>query len=89
MIIVKRYTADWCAPCKVVGPYFEEFRQIYSSRGVNFMTIDVELEPDDAKANGVSSIPCVCIIKNGQEVSRLVGAKSKASYQSLIESALN
>ena len=89
MIIVKRYTASWCAPCKVIVPYFDEFRQTYSSRGVNFITIDVEIEPHDAKANGVSSIPCVCIIKNGQEISRLVGAKSKASYQSLIESALN
>ncbi len=88
MIIVKRYTASWCAPCKGIAPFFDEFRQMYFEKGVNFLTIDVDENMEDAKANGVSSVPCVCVVKNGQEVGRLVGAKSKASYQSLIESAL-
>lgn len=88
MIIVKRYTATWCQPCKMVAPIMEELKNEYLGKGVNFITLDVDENTEQAQQDGVRSVPTVLIMKNGNEVQRIIGAQSKTSYQSALNSVL-
>jgi thioredoxin 1 len=88
MIIVKRYTASWCQPCKMVAPIMEELKNEYVSKGVNFITLDVDENNEQANQDGVRSVPTVLIIKNGSEVHRIIGAQSKTNYQTALNSVL-
>lgn len=88
MVTVKRYTASWCGPCKMIAPLFEEFKQKYFEKGINFMTIDVDDNQDQARQDTITSVPCVVFIKNGQEVSRIVGAKPKFEYEKVLQSLI-
>jgi len=88
MTIVKRYTASWCGPCKMIAPIFEEFKQTYLSQGVNFVTIDVDDNQDQARQDNITSVPCVVFVKNGTEVGRIVGAKPKYEYAKAIQSLI-
>jgi thioredoxin 1 len=86
MVIVKRYTASWCGPCKMIAPLFEEFKKKYFETGVNFVTVDVDDNQEEARQDMITSVPCVIFIKNGAEVSRVVGAKPKYEYEKIIQS---
>ena len=88
MITVKRYTASWCGPCKVIAPLFDEFRQTYFEKGVNFITIDVDANQEQAQQDNISSVPCVVFTRNGSEVTRIIGARPKYEYINAINSLL-
>jgi len=83
MLIVKRYTGTWCQPCKVLSPIMSEVER--EVNGVQFQTIDVDQNRESAAQDGVSSIPSVLFIKNGQEVDRFIGVRSKSIILDLIK----
>lgn len=83
MITVKRYTASWCGPCKVLAPVMDEIKNELSD--VNFVTIDVELHKEAAMNDNIASIPTVVISKNGQELHRFTGVIPKHSILQLIK----
>ena len=83
MLIVKRYTAAWCQPCKTLSPIMSEVEREVS--GVQFQTIDVDQNKESATQDNVSSIPSVLFIKNGQEVDRFIGVRSKSVILDLIK----
>ena len=89
MITVKRFTASWCGPCKILAPVMESLRKEYEPQGVSFETIDVDQNPDEAKAYNVSSVPTV-IIESGphQTPVRLVGVKPRTTYVAEIQRSL-
>lgn len=78
MLQVKRFTADWCGPCRTLAPIMNEISSEIS--GVNFETINVDNDQAQASQFGVRSIPLVVLIKDGQEVKRFTGVQSKQSY---------
>jgi thioredoxin 1 len=82
MITIKRYTAAWCQPCKALAPIMEQLKT--ETQGVNFVTIDIDQNKDDAMRNNVSSIPTVIITKDGTEVHRFTGVKPKQTILSII-----
>jgi len=82
---VIRFTASWCAPCRVVGPIMEELAHQYSGEGT-FMVVDIDKNMELAAQKGITSVPTVIIEKSGVEVARIVGAKSKAVYENAIKS---
>lgn len=84
MITVKRFTAAWCGPCKQLSPVIEQLQREMSS--VNFETIDVDASPDIAMRYDVRSVPTLIFEKGGQEVKRTLGAQTKASLISTINS---
>jgi thioredoxin 1 len=84
MITVKRFTAAWCGPCKQLAPVIEQLQREMSS--VNFETIDVDASPDLAVKYGVRSVPTLVFEKGGQEVKRTLGAQTKVSLISTINS---
>jgi thioredoxin 1 len=76
MLVVKRYTASWCQPCKQLAPIFEELQNEISE--VNFQTIDVDQNKDIAFEANVSSVPTVIFEKEGIPVYRFTGVLPKS-----------
>ena len=80
MLVVKRYTAAWCGPCKQLAPVFEELQNemVNEPDQVVFQTIDVDQNRDAALEANVSSVPTVVFEKNGQQVYRFSGVLPKS-----------
>ena len=86
MLIVKRFTAAWCQPCKQLAPVFNELQS--EMPNVQFQTIDVDMDKASALENGISSIPTVVFEKDGQQVYRFSGVIPKATIAGLIRQHL-
>ena len=69
------FYADWCGPCRMVGPIIEEIAVERSD--VKVVKINVDKQPELASRFGVMSIPTLVVIKNGEVVSKSAGAKPK------------
>lgn len=82
------YYADWCGPCKVMKPIFEEVFKEYEGK-YEFEQIDVEADSDRAAKAGVMSIPTSIILKDDQEVDRKIGAMPKEALTSWLDSHLS
>lgn len=70
-LIVLDFYADWCGPCKMIAPFFQEVSE--KIEGVKFVKVNVDEEGDLAKEFGVQSIPTLVILKNKQEIGRKIG----------------
>lgn len=87
MLQLLDFYADWCGPCKVMKPIFDEIDKDYAGK-VEFKKVDVDAEPALASQFGVMSIPTFVILKDGKEVSRKIGAMPKDILKSWIDSSL-
>lgn len=65
------FWAEWCGPCQMMKPTMEEFEKTHPEVKVTAVNIDEEEEL--AEKYGVSSIPCLVLLKDGEEVKRTVG----------------
>ena len=88
MIELLDFSAEWCPPCKVMGPVFAELEKEFAGK-VGFKKINVDKDQTQAAKFEVMSIPTFVILKDGQEVSRKVGALSKEVLKSWIEENLS
>lgn len=84
--VVVDFWADWCGPCKQIGPSLEELSEEYAGK-VKIVKIDMTTNPDTPAQLGVRNIPALFMFKGGEVVSNRVGAAPKASLQSWIEEA--
>jgi thioredoxin 1 len=69
------FWAEWCGPCRVVGPVLEELESDYS--GVRFVQLNVDENPGVAQGYEVMSIPTLLAFEDGAVVKRVVGALPK------------
>ncbi|RUA24656.1 MAG: thioredoxin [Bacteroidetes bacterium] len=69
--------AEWCGPCRMVGPVVEELAKDYEGRAV-CGKIDVDSNPNVTVEYGVRNIPTLLFFKNGELVDKQVGAVPKA-----------
>lgn len=79
--VVADFNADWCGPCKMLGPVLEEVSEELSE--VKFVSINVDDEDILAEDHDISSIPCLIVFKNGEETNRSVGLISKDELTAL------
>ena len=86
MLVVKRYTAAWCQPCKQLAPLFDALQSEIPE--VQFQTIDVDMNKDEALEKGISSVPTVIFEKDGQQVYRFSGALPKSVIAGTIQKFL-
>ncbi len=77
------FWAEWCGPCRMVSPIVDEIAEEADNLKVG--KINVDEEPELAQKFGIMSIPTLILIKNGAEVKRLVGARSKSELLSWID----
>ncbi|RPA69942.1 thioredoxin [Cyclobacteriaceae bacterium YHN15] len=71
------FWAEWCGPCKMIGPIVEELAGDYEGKAV-IGKVDVDSNPAVASALGIRSIPTLMFFKGGQIVDKQVGAVPKA-----------
>ena len=76
------FWASWCGPCRMVGPIVEEIARGRTDVAVGKVNVDEEMEL--AMQFGVSSIPTLVVLKNGQTVARAVGYRPKAEIEKLL-----
>lgn len=80
------FWAEWCAPCRIVGPIVEELAVEYAGKlKVGKLNVD---QNQIASQYGIMSIPSLLIFKNGQVVKTMIGAQSKDSFKKEIDSVL-
>lgn len=77
--------APWCGPCKIVKPILEKLAQEYSGR-VDLWEINADESPELLQALHVYGIPTLIIYKDGEEITRHIGAKSASTLKSFFES---
>lgn len=80
--------AEWCAPCRKVGPLVEEI-STERAETLGVFKLNVDDNPDVAMRYGVSSIPTLLVFSGGEEVGRVVGALPKARIEAAIDEALS
>ena len=85
--VVVDFWAEWCGPCKQIGPALEELSSDYEGK-VKIVKVDVDSNPNSAAAMGVRGIPALFIFKDGQVVSNRAGAAPKAALQGWIEDSI-
>ena len=81
------FWAEWCGPCRMVGPIVEEMSLDYKDVAV-VGKVDVDAQQEYAARYGVRNIPTVLFFKNGEVVDRQVGAAPKVVYAEKLESML-
>ena len=81
------FWAEWCGPCKVVGPTIEALASDYKGR-VKVAKLDVDSSPEAARRFGVRSIPTLTVFKDGKAQETAVGVKSKGQLAEMIEQYL-
>lgn len=68
------FWAEWCGPCKMVGPVLQE---LADENGIQLIKINADEQPDLSQEFGISSIPAIFMVENGQVTRQIIGAKPK------------
>lgn len=80
------FWADWCGPCKMIGPVVEQLATEYEGRAV-VAKVDVDEEPELARRFGIRAIPTLILFKDGQPLKTFRGMQEKAELIAAIELA--
>jgi len=81
------FWAEWCGPCKMIGPIIEELATERDDVVVG--KVDVDNNPNLSFKYKVRSIPTVLVLKNGEIVEKKVGGTTKATYEAMLNNAVN
>ena len=82
--VVVDFWAEWCGPCKQIGPALEEISNEMDGQ-VKIVKVNVDENPNSPAQMGVRGIPALFLFKNGEVVSNKIGAAPKASLESWIK----
>jgi thioredoxin 1 len=78
------YWAEWCGPCKMIGPIVEESAQEYADR-LTVAKLNIDENPNTPTRYHVRGIPTLMLFKDGQPVATHVGSLSKGQLQACID----
>ena len=78
------FFADWCMPCKMLSPVFEDIAES-ADNSVKICKVNVESEKELAKRFGIMSIPTLVVMKNGTVKNRSIGVTGKNAILDMLE----
>lgn len=82
------FWAEWCGPCKMIGPIVEELASEYGGK-VKVGKVNVDNNPEISVKYGIRSIPSLLIFKDGKVADQIVGAVPKNHIKKQLEAQLN
>ena len=85
--VVVDFWAEWCGPCRMIGPALEELAEEYAGK-VKIVKVNVDENMETPAQLGVRGIPALFLFKGGEVVSNKVGAAPKAALANWIESEI-
>ncbi len=80
------FWAEWCGPCRQIGPALEELNDELA--GVDIVKLNIDENPDAPTRYGVRGIPTMILFKNGAPAATKVGAAPKSQLKSWLEDEL-
>jgi thioredoxin 1 len=80
------FWAEWCGPCRQIGPALEEINNELA--GVDIVKLNIDDNPDAPTRYGVRGIPTMILFKNGSPVATKVGAAPKSALKNWLENEL-
>lgn len=86
-LIMVDFWAEWCGPCRMLGPVIDQISTRYEGKAV-VGKINVDDEGELARRYGVMSIPTVIFFKNGVEIDRKVGVMPAAAFTQVLDANL-
>jgi len=85
-LVLVDFFAEWCMPCLMLAPVIEELAS--KIKDVKFVKLNVDDNQELSKKYGISSIPCLIIFKDGQEVDRMIGNQTGEAIEEKLNSYL-
>lgn len=87
-LVMVDFWAVWCGPCQMVAPVVEELAKEYEGQ-LKVMKLNTDEAPEVASRYQIMSIPSILFFKNGEQVEKMVGARSKPQFKQIIDSLLS
>jgi thioredoxin 1 len=81
------FWAEWCGPCRIVGPAVEQVGKIMAGK-VKVAKLNVDENQEIAMRYSIQSIPSLLLFKGGKEIARTIGAAPKEAYLKFLENSL-
>jgi thioredoxin 1 len=86
-VVMIDFWAEWCGPCRMVGPIVEEISKEYEGKAI-VAKLDVDDNPEVSMRYGIRSIPTILFVKDGEIIDKHIGATTKAVLAKKLEEAL-
>lgn len=83
-LTVVDFWAEWCGPCRAIGPMIEELSKEYEGQ-VSIGKLNVDENSETSSEFGITSIPCILFFKGGKMIDRIVGAQPKSALKAKID----
>jgi thioredoxin len=81
------FWAEWCGPCRMVGPYVEEIAKEFEGKAF-VGKVNVDMNPTLSAKFGIRNIPTILFFKNGEIVDKQVGAATKSALAEKLQKLL-
>jgi thioredoxin 1 len=85
--VVVDFWAEWCGPCRMVGPIVEELAKEYEGK-VTIGKMNVDDNSETPNEYGIRNIPTILFFKNGEVVDKQIGATQKAALAAKVQALL-
>lgn len=78
------FWAEWCGPCKMIGPILEEVAAEYADKPLKICKLNIDQNEETAPKYGIRGIPTILLFKDGNNIATKVGAFSKAELEDFL-----